>query len=47
MTRPAYDVYPTLNKKQQEKMKREIKWVVETVTRKPIGENFLREEYEL
>ena len=47
VTYPAYEIYPTLNKKQQEKMKREIKWVVETVTRKPLGEQFLREEYEL
>ena len=47
VTYPACEIYPTLNKKQQEKMKREIKWVVETVTRKPTGDNFLREEYEL
>ena len=47
ITYPVHEIYPTLNKKQQKKMKREVKWVVETVTRKPIGENFIREEYDL
>ena len=47
VTYPAYEIYPKLNKKQQEKMKREVKWVVETVTRRPVGEQFLREEYEI
>lgn len=44
---PVHEIYPTLNKKQQAKMKREVKWVVETVTRNPIGEDFVRQEYEL
>ena len=35
---PVHEIYPKLNKKQQERMKREVKWVVETVTRRPVGE---------
>lgn len=44
---PVHEIYPTLNKKQQQKMQREVKWVVETVTRRPIGKDFIREEYDI
>lgn len=46
-TYAVHEIYPTLNKKQQKKMQREVKFVVETITRKPIGKDFIREEYNI
>ena len=47
ITRPVNELYPMLNKKQQEKLKKEVRWIYETVIRQPLTGEFIREEYEL
>ena len=47
ITRPVHELYPMLKPKQQKKLRRDVRWVYETVIRQPLTGEFIREEYEL
>ena len=47
ITRPVHEIYPTLKEKQQKKLRRNVRWIYETVVRQPLSGEFIRAEYEL
>jgi hypothetical protein len=47
ITRPVTEIAPTLNEKKLKKLKRDVRWVYETVVRQPLTGEFIRDEYEL
>ena len=47
ITRPVHELYPMLKPKQQKQLKRDVRWVYETVVRQPLTGEFIRDEYEL
>ena len=47
ITRPAHEIYPTLKEKAKKKFAKQVRWVYETVVRKKLTGEIIREEYEL
>lgn len=47
VTRPVHELFPTLKEKQQKKLRRDVRWIYETVVRQPLTGDIIRQEYEL